>query len=329
MLKVNGSLYKANFDKPIIGICLSSDKIRVGYVLKFGDFSLYVSDYIAQVLNVFGITSVDGTITSKRKIHDKGYIVNENTIANILSDVDNNTILLSSLSLYFNEKVHEFIEIDYNEWGSLSRSRKLFITYLLGSIHDISYLITLFSYCSIEEKSELFYLLLSLIGIYKLTILLTNPPNDLAQTFMDIEKTKILTSSVTIEQALENNDKNGQVILKKSEKLTVVERTFGKFHKSANIEFYKNLVEVHGIAPTYRGRVSWKNILSILRDNPKYSTITLKYINDSGYKLNENNLRNWYNYYINNSLKSDKFKILSDISEIEEFISDTNYNTKE
>lgn len=84
----------------------------------------------------------------------------------------------------------------------------------------------------------------------------------------------------------------GKVFTEKIDTLTVVERTFGNFHINADIEFYDSIVDVYNIVPHYRGRTYWKNILIMFRDNPKYSAITAKYINDSGYNINENNIRN-------------------------------------
>ena len=92
-------------------------------------------------------------------------------------------------------------------------------------------------------------------------------------------------------------------LLKKTDTITVIERTFGKFNIHADTEFYGSLVKVYNIAPSYRGRTSWESILIMLRDNPKYSAITAKHTVDYNYRLNENNLRNLYNYNTNNLLK--------------------------
>ena len=329
MLRVEKKLTKAYFDKPIIGLCYSMDKKQVGYVLKFGDFSLYMNEYMAQVVNVLGTSTKDGVITSKRTLSKKSYKVNEAVERNMLSSLEENTLLVASLSLYLNNTISEFVEVNYNEWDSLEGKYKLLIVYLLGSMQDVSYLISLYRSCSVKEKIELFYFVLSLVGIYKQTLIFMSKESKQLKTFVDIENSVDSSVNITIEQVVENANILGQVITEKSDTVTVVERTMGKFHKSADVKFYESLVEVVNTTPLYRGKTAWKGVLETLRDNPKYSVITYDYLNQSGYKLNTNNLRNWYNYYTKKTLKTEKFKIISENFNISDMISDIDYNRRE
>lgn len=326
MLRVRGKLSEASFSKPTVSLCYSEQGKMLGYVLRFDDFYLYLSEYIAQLVNIWGF---DENVSTKRKLDNKPYVLKADMEDKILSQVEGNSLLLTSLSLYLNNKVSKFIVLNKLEWGSLSKSRKLFICYLLSSRQYVIILLRIYEVCSESEKHELFALILSLVGTYHYKLSFTEENVDIVQKSANIENLSDSSSIKTIEPAQEKVENIGQVFTEKIDTLTVVERTFGKFHIHADTEFYDSLVEVYNIVPPYRGRTSWKNILIMLRDNPKYSAITAKYINDSGYKLNENNLRNWYNYYTNNSLKTDKFKIISDTSEIIELFSDMNYNNRD
>lgn len=329
MLRVSKKLSEAEFSSLTIGVCLTARKEQVGYVLQFGDFSLYISEYIAQSINLFGISSVDDNIVVRREVTSRGFILSQRTLQGVLREVEDNTLLLSSLSLYLNGSVPEFISVNYNEWGSLSKSYKLFIVCLLGLIQRPIYLTTLYNSCSITEKSELFSFVLSLIRIYQLNINLIENLADIAHFSAETSNFSNSSSSKTIEQPQENVDKIGRDFSVNSKKVIAVERTLGKFHKTADTDFYKNLVEVVANAPQYRGRVSWQRVLVILRDNPKYSATTAKYLGVSGYKLNVNNLRNWHTYYTRDTLKTEKYKVISDISEIEDLLSDIKHNNKD
>lgn len=325
VLIVNKRLSSAKFDEPSISLCYSSSKVQLGYVLKFGDFNLYVNEYVAQIVNVLGTSSVNGVIASKRKVVGKGYTVANESVGKLLSAIEGNTLLLGSLSLYLNDSISEFIKIDFNEWGTLNKKHKLFITYLLGLTSKTHYLMRIYKLCTIEEKSELFVLMLSLVGMFKEKLSLIEKTVDLEENSGDMEKLADSTSSETMKLGLEIVNKIEQDYREKTDTVTVVERTFGKFHIGANTKFYENLVEVYKFAPLYRGRTSWTAILRILRDNPKYSAVTEAYINSSGYKLNVNNLRNWYNYYVNNTLKTEKFKIISNKKHISEIFTEIDY----
>lgn len=326
MLRVKGKISEASFSKPTVSLCYSEQGKMIGYVLRFDDFYLYLSEYIAQLINIWGI---DEDINTKRKLDNKPYVLKADMEDKILSEVEGNSLLLTSLSLYLNNIVSKYIVLDQFEWGSLSKSRKLFICYLLSSRQYVIILLRIYEVCSESEKHELFALILSLVGTYHYKLSFTEESVDIVQKLANIENLSDSSSIKTIEQAQEKEENIGQVFPSNSDTITVVERVFGKFHIHADTEFYNSLVEVYDVAPLYRGRISWKNILRILRDNPKYSAITAKYINDSGYKLNENNLRNWYNYHTKNTLKTDKFKIISDTNEIIELITELNYNIRD
>lgn len=326
MLRVRGKLSEASFSKPTVSLCYSEQGKMLGYVLRFDDFYLYLSEYIAQLVNIWGI---DEDINTKRKLDSKPYVLKADMEDKILSQVEGNSLLLTSLSLYLNDMVSKFITLDQFEWGSLNNSRKLFICYLLSSRQYTVILQRIYGVCSDVEKYELFSILLSLVGTYHYKLNFTEYSVDIVQKLANTKNLSDSSSIKTIEPAQEKAENIGQVFPSNSDTITVVERVFGKFHIHADTEFYSSLIEVYDIAPLYRGRVSWRNILRILRDNPKYSAITAKYINDSGYKLNENNLRNWYNYHTKNTLKTDKFKIISDTNEIIELISELNYNTRD
>lgn len=334
MLRVDKKLVDARFDEPVIGLCVSKQKINLGYVLKFGDYKLFISEYIAQIVNLWGNYAVGANIIAKRELSNRGCIASGKTERLILSNIEGNTLLLSSLSLYLNNAVSEFIVADYSEWGTLDKKTKLFICYLLGFSDSKQQLFKLYNISNVTEKLELFSFMLSLIGILNLNMSIIEKTDDIAENSPHIEKIADSRIDLTIDEVSKNSNifdsvisPNSEVTIK-TDRVTVVERSFGKFHKSADTEFYEALVEVVGSTPLYRGKTAWSSVLKILRDDPKYCAITSKYLTDSGYKLNTNNLRNWYTYYTSRTLKTDKFKIISDDTEITDIITELNYNVK-
>ena len=110
---------------------------------------------------------------------------------------------------------------------------------------------------------------MSIVVTYHYKFSFTEESVDIVKKLADIKNLSYSSSIKTIEQALEKMNNICQVFTEKIDTLTVVERTFCKFHINADTEFYDSLVDVYNIAPHYRGRTYCKNILIILRDNPK------------------------------------------------------------
>lgn len=335
MLYVSEKLSVAVFKEPVITRCVSIKLKNVGYAIKFGDYELHISDYMAQVVNLLGTYTTKEGVFTRRSIESESKVLPARIIENMLSVTQDNTLLVSSLSFYLNGVVRDKIEVDFDEWYALDKKTKLFICWLLSLSSNFPVLRVMYSHLVEYEKQELFLYSLSLIGIIQLNLDFTKITVDLPQKIEETEKISVSSSPETNDSIEQKADISGSdsITIHESKSATKVatfiERSMGNFHKSADEQFYQNLVELVDTTPKYRGLTHWSRILETLRSNPKYRATTENYLNLSGYKLNVNNLRNWYNYYINNTLKTDKFKIISENKELSELITEMNYNIRE
>ena len=334
MLKISSSSSVISFEKPIITKCFSLQNKEVGYLVSFGDYKLYITKYIAQVINLFGVASDKNKVLIKRETSNEKVLIPKMIEDKMLSKIEDNTLLLASLSLYLNNAVSEFIIPNLSEWFALEKKYRIFICWLLSIRQDNDLLIRLYISLPIHEKHELFISLLSLIGILNITNNFINIIGDFNENSGKNEKISVSEATQPINTVSKNNVFFGSDSVeisqsKSSSKVGVfIERTLGNFHKPADDEFYKNLVYLVENTPKFRGRIHWSRVLETLRNNPQYCKTTQKYLDQSGYQLNVNNLRNWYKYCTQDTLKTDKYKIISENDEIIDFISELNYNTK-
>lgn len=282
--------------------------------------------------NLWGTSFENGSVVVRRVVEDKSIVLSDSEVKRLLNNVESNVLLLKSLSLYLNNGFMSGIADDIRDWSRYKPKYKYLICYLLGMTNRLYVITNIYRNSSVVEKEELFSIILSLIGILNIELSFLSTTIENSQLLLNIENTPNLTSNNSIEEEGKNegdfSSDSSSHFYEKVENITVVEKQFGNYHISANEQFYINLKIVVESTELYRGRIAWSKVLETLKNDVRYSAITDEYLKTSGYKLNTNNLRNWYNYYKNKDLKTDKFKVISDSNSITNIISEIKHNTR-